>query len=184
MKRAIIVSALAAVVAILPAGSAQAAPTFVYEADVGGDFGNITPILVDNMGRATNGTFTDSFTFTTTKSLLASFIFSSTGAISSTAATYLRFDTSTIDGTPIPVTINSGTSTQTRSGSLLDFRLPAGVHTLFLSGTTNRSGSYSGSFALLAVPETSTWAMMIVGFGAVGGALRRRSRVTAKIAFA
>ncbi|WP_133364907.1 PEPxxWA-CTERM sorting domain-containing protein [Qipengyuania sediminis] len=29
-----------------------------------------------------------------------------------------------------------------------------------------------------AVPEPGTWAMMILGFGAIGGALRRKSRVT------
>ncbi|MBM6577743.1 PEP-CTERM sorting domain-containing protein [Microvirga sp. SRT01] len=34
-----------------------------------------------------------------------------------------------------------------------------------------------------AVPEPSTWAMMIVGFGMVGGAMRRR-RVSTKVSFA
>ncbi|PZU09575.1 PEPxxWA-CTERM sorting domain-containing protein [Sphingomonas sp.] len=32
-----------------------------------------------------------------------------------------------------------------------------------------------------AVPETATWAMMIVGFGAIGGALRRQKRQPARI---
>ena len=37
---------------------------------------------------------------------------------------------------------------------------------------------YSGNFrvsALTAVPEPATWALMILGFGAVGGAMRRRT---------
>lgn len=34
------------------------------------------------------------------------------------------------------------------------------------------------------VPEPATWALMIVGLGAVGGAMRRRLLVTAKIRFA
>lgn len=34
-----------------------------------------------------------------------------------------------------------------------------------------------------AVPEPATWALMILGFGAVGGAMRRR-RLTAKVRFA
>ncbi len=38
-------------------------------------------------------------------------------------------------------------------------------------------------FDLSAVPEPSTWAMMIGGFGMVGGAMRRR-RVTAKLSVA
>ena len=32
------------------------------------------------------------------------------------------------------------------------------------------------------VPEASTWAMLIVGFGAVGGTMRRRTRRSAAIA--
>ena len=40
---------------------------------------------------------------------------------------------------------------------------------------------YSGNFRISAlaagVPEPATWALMILGFGAVGGAMRRRARV-------
>jgi hypothetical protein len=35
-----------------------------------------------------------------------------------------------------------------------------------------------------AVPEPASWAMMILGMGAVGGALRRRSKVSTKVTFA
>ena len=36
--------------------------------------------------------------------------------------------------------------------------------------------------AASAVPETATWAMMIAGFGAIGGSLRQRRRATAALA--
>jgi hypothetical protein len=45
-----------------------------------------------------------------------------------------------------------------------------------------KPGTYSvynaqGTYTLtIALPETQTWLMMILGFGAVGGALRRRHR--------
>lgn len=35
-----------------------------------------------------------------------------------------------------------------------------------------------------AVPEPATWAMMLIGFGAMGGALRRRSTAASRIRFA
>lgn len=35
-----------------------------------------------------------------------------------------------------------------------------------------------------AVPEPATWAMMLVGFGGIGFAMRRRSKVRARVAYA
>ncbi len=35
-----------------------------------------------------------------------------------------------------------------------------------------------------AVPEPATWAMMLLGFGAIGGALRGRQKVAARVRFA
>ncbi len=44
----------------------------------------------------------------------------------------------------------------------------------------NSNGSYSsdeGDFTLFTVPEPATWAMLILGLGAIGVALRRRTTV-------
>jgi hypothetical protein len=44
----------------------------------------------------------------------------------------------------------------------------------------------NGSFAVTvtAVPEAATWTMLLLGFGVMGGALRRRARPTVRVAFA
>ncbi len=49
----------------------------------------------------------------------------------------------------------------------------------------------NGSYGIAAnvtfgtgVPEPATWALMILGFGAIGGAMRRRPSVAAKVRFA
>lgn len=66
-----------------------------------------------------------------------------------------------------------------------DSRLWAGIHFGFDNQLGLGIGERIADFALSqnlfgAVPEPATWAMMILGFGAVGGALRRRTR---KVAF-
>ncbi len=51
--------------------------------------------------------------------------------------------------------------------------------------TGYRLGAYAFGLNLFgAVPEPSTWAMMILGFGATGGALRRRRKVIAPARYA
>jgi hypothetical protein len=40
------------------------------------------------------------------------------------------------------------------------------------------------SAAVAGVPEPATWAMMLVGFGAIGGALRGRQKATARVRYA
>lgn len=50
-------------------------------------------------------------------------------------------------------------------------------------GSTDQS-SYSGTLSSTAVPEPTTWAMMLVGFGAIGFAMRRRRQSHPKVRFA
>jgi hypothetical protein len=53
--------------------------------------------------------------------------------------------------------------------------LTPGDHTIIANGTlTGPSGAYSGTLNIQAVPEPATWAMMLIGFGGIGMALRRR----------
>ncbi len=44
--------------------------------------------------------------------------------------------------------------------------------------------SYGGNLSFTPVPEPTTWAMMLVGFGLVGFALRRRQSVKTAVSFA
>lgn len=48
------------------------------------------------------------------------------------------------------------------------------LNTLTFSGLTGGQGTFSGTLTFAAVPEASTWLMMILGFLGVGVALRRR----------
>ncbi|MBS0479379.1 MAG: NF038122 family metalloprotease [Proteobacteria bacterium] len=50
-------------------------------------------------------------------------------------------------------------------------------------GTTS-TGTIYRSFANTVVPEPATWAMMIMGFGLMGAAMRRNRKVTTRVRFA
>ena len=62
--------------------------------------------------------------------------------------------------------------------------LSASQYTLTINGNNSGAGSLGGSITIRpAVPEPATWAMMLLGFGAVGFAMRRRrSPVLAQVA--
>jgi hypothetical protein len=74
--------------------------------------------------------------------------------------------------TPIPLTFNSGSIFQF---GLEDLNLGAGTYALHINGHfTGTRSSFGGDVNFNAVPEPATWAMMLLGFGAVGFSIRRR----------
>ena len=52
--------------------------------------------------------------------------------------------------------------------------LDAGTYTLTIMGDNRSTGSLGGTVTINAVPEPGTWAMMLLGFGVAGVAMRRR----------
>lgn len=84
------------------------------------------------------------------------------------------FTSGDISGGGVAVVTNTGagSSIQVDRASL-----PFGPQTLTFNGTFNGNGTarVGGQLALTAVPEPSTWAMFILGFGALGFAMRRRN---------
>lgn len=91
--------------------------------------------------------------------------------------------------------VSTGSSAQGSSIQIDRTNLGAGAQTLTFRGTLNPAGNgfarVGGQLSLLqtaAVPETSTWAMFILGFGVLGFGLRRRnaqlSTTKARLTFA
>jgi hypothetical protein len=62
--------------------------------------------------------------------------------------------------------------------------LVGAANTIVVNGLSRGNGSYGGQGTLVpSVPEPATWAMMLLGFGAIGFSMRRRRRpVLAQIA--
>jgi len=74
--------------------------------------------------------------------------------------------------------VQTGFDPQTETWELASIFLSAGTHTIYVNGNvagSSHNGSYVGNLNIAAVPEPATWAMMLIGFGAVGWQLRRRS---------
>jgi hypothetical protein len=62
--------------------------------------------------------------------------------------------------------------------------LGAGAHSITVSGSVvgaSQDGAYSGvlNLASVPIPEPGAWAMMILGFGGIGGMMRQRRRPVA-----
>jgi hypothetical protein len=103
------------------------------------------------------------------------------GDISSSAASTLVTDPSNIDLDSVTlngVEFDLDEPGQFEYGYLISTNLLDRGNRLVVTGTTYGQGAFAGTlaFAQAPVPEPATWAMMIVGFGAIGGALRRARR--------
>lgn len=79
------------------------------------------------------------------------------------------------------VTCNSSCASADNATYTVNFVPTDYYRTFYFTSTNNENDGYRLNSVTLtaAVPEASTWAMMIVGFGAVGGTMRRRQRTLA-----
>ena len=153
-------------------GVASAATYFNYTANVGGDFGNPDPTKFPPH-------FNDTFDFATAFARTATVEIRSSMSSPTAFAENVNF---IFNGVKLDTKLIPATETgQFERRYLANFRLPAGAHQILVRGSAGENGAYTGLLSLASVPEPATWALMILGFGMTGAALRRRQ---AKVAFA
>lgn len=140
------------------------------------------------------GGFTDTFTFG------IPFDGFGTGSVTSAFLAGLDLTSATIDvynGFYDGVTDNSTTiaytivGQRTSNGIKVDLGASGGIPgfrkiVLTVNGnSTVSTAPYNGNLTAIALPEPSTWAMLLVGFGAVGFSMRsRRKPASVKVSFA
>lgn len=83
-----------------------------------------------------------------------------------------------IGSTQLDSITGQGGSTTSWSKRTVKFFTPTGgALTFAAAGNSDSRGGYLDNITVAAVPEPSTWAMLILGFGLAGHALRRGRRV-------
>ena len=124
----------------------------------------------------------------------SNFMFNTPAGFRLVGATITSVHTGTTGATNIDftsVTLN-GVAFSILSTGVVEFRnllnqniVSGGGNTISVNGLTGGEASFSGTLSFAAVPEPATWAMMIVGFGLIGGALRSaKGRQTTRVRFA
>ncbi|MBB6505337.1 hypothetical protein F4693_002325 [Sphingomonas endophytica] len=156
--------------ATFPVGS----PNFTATPGAGGTFAG----AFKNQGIAA-GAFSDTFTFTLPTSGLGS------GTVTTSVTDLLSVND--LDLTSVLINGFAADITRTAGGAfevafINNVPIVAGqLNRLVVNGLSRGNGAYGGQATFTpvtsAVPEAATWAMMIMGFGVVGFAMRRRKTV-------
>jgi hypothetical protein len=169
-----------AALALTAAGAASAAQTITFGTPAAD--GSFTGTFGDT--DITTPTFTDTYTFSMPTGVAAGTISS---VFTTEMANNIDFTSVTLNGTPFDI-VSTG---QVEFRSINNVPVTAGPQTLVVSGMSGGSGSYSGTLSFEAtntetgisgVPEPAGWALMIIGFGGAGAALRSRKRMTRRLA--
>jgi len=183
-----IVTTLAAVAAFAVAPSAMAttfpvgSPNFTASPGPNGTFS----ANFGNSGIAA-GAFTDLFTFTLPTSGLGSGTVTSSASFAN-SPNDLDFTSVFVNGTLADLTkLNNGLFEVAFTSSVPI--IGGQLNTITVNGFSRGGGAYGGQLSFIpsatAVPEPAAWAMMILGMGVVGFAMRRRRKnLTTTVTFA
>ncbi len=96
--------------------------------------------------------------------------------------TNIDFSTVTLNGVNFNIVATGTTELRNLFNQVL---ISGGNNVISVAGTTGGEASFAGNLsfaATSAVPEPTTWAMMLVGFGAVGYSMRKRTSAKLQMA--
>lgn len=118
-----------------------------------------------------SGTFLDTFLFNLPAT--GKVTVSLTSLQTAGPATNVNFNATNVkfNGTVVPIIARGVFELRT----LVDKAVNGGVSTLVVQGASGALGTYTGTLTY-AIPEPAMWALMILGFGITGAAMRTRRR--------
>ena len=190
--------ALAGATALSGASAANAAITLGSTGQTAGSATSVTSTVTDNVNNPNKMTFDTNNAAAGTDTSFVDFLlnFDSTAVFSVTTATNPASTVTLLDvltGQMIPLDTgtyggSAGSSTGGSYSLNLTTNLTAGTwYRFFYTANMATPGDISGTANFYtrtaAVPEPATWALMLLGFGGIGMAMRRRRRpVLAQVA--
>ena len=187
VAKSVLRAGAAAIVALSIASAANATTFNVGDVNSNGFFfltngtTPTSPIITARFGAdynvgAPSIAFSDSFLFTIPQDGLGSGNVSTSFTVSSNMLTLTDVIFNNVSYASSIVSGSSGSSFTINDLPIFNLQ----QNTLQIKGTVSGINGYSGNLTLAssAVPETSTWAMMVVGFGMLGFAARRRRTTT------
>lgn len=154
--------------------NAFATPTSTTGISVRPNFGS-----TGNYAAVLNG---GSYTVNFGPSNVFSFVIGSVDTFNSLTLRYADGSSQLYNGGQIinDLVFDSGNQISGETNGVVTYRVTSGA---LLTGATFATTGNAFEFDnLSAVPEPAAWGMMILGFGLVGGALRRRSKTTVRFA--
>lgn len=168
MRKFILASAasMAAVVALAAPASAA---TIVLNEEDGTLSGGFDATVTDGSVDAP-ASFTREFTFTLPEMGVTSVSITTNSTVD--AMTNLDFTSVLLNGAALTLSPRGGAE----FGFLTNFPTMAGLQTLTVNGIARGNGSFGGNITFsptAAVPEPATWALLLLGFAAVGFSMRR-----------
>jgi hypothetical protein len=169
-------SASVAVAALVGATNANATEFVLTGVDTFGsaDFGH-TCGKDDASDVCSSGSISDEFKFTVPSGVVNAFVRS----IALTGKDIILSSVK-LDGVSLTQESTGGTELWTLGNTILF----GGDHVISVAGTWGTTGgAYSGTLNFAAVPETGTWAMMALGLGLAGAAMRRTRREKLAVSF-
>lgn len=173
-------SALAAGVSNATSGS-----VVTVSGTISGQYAQPAPVSPLNAYQAIQGNGVSTFTFTNALSVF-SFYWGSIDTYNKIE--FLRGDGSLVQaftGAAFAAPANGNQSASaTNRRVTFGFTGAEAVKKVRFSNSPQTNAFEIDTLAIAAVPEPATWAMMILGFGLIGGAMRSRKTVTTKVAYA
>lgn len=143
---------------------------------------NITPDT-----HTTAGVFQDEFRFSVTSAITLT----ASGFNTTAIPNFSNLDFGSVElrsgfgssGALLGSYVNGGSINGFETSDLQTKALAAGDYTIVVNGNVLKGPArFDGNIVFAAVPEPATWAMMLAGFGLIGGVARRSNRVRAVLA--